>query len=315
MSVRSASGRRAPPRRGGRLRTGNVLDGATDTSKLLLPLAQLRNGLLVLPPPRPRSRDVASFGTLPRRQLTKSLISPAPAKPATHPHPAASEEPPAAAAGQLRPAPTALAVMGTVDLHLPMPPASLPLEARAWADAQAEGRGCPQHRSRVLHVAREPAPARRVHRLISRTRKALAIDVGWGDADPTRVFSRVEILGRPSPVPAVPGVYAWYFAEIPGRADVSQCVRFDDLTLLYVGISPRKPPRTGETTSKMNLRTRIRQHYALNAEGSTLRLTLGRRGRRCYLFSPVDDRGEETPVGVARRPAQLRLAHVDGGRF
>jgi GIY-YIG catalytic domain len=133
--------------------------------------------------------------------------------------------------------------------------------------------------------------------------------------DPTRVFSRPEILGRPSPVPAVPGVYAWYFAEIPGRADVSQCVRFDDLTLLYVGISPRKPPRTGETTSKMNLRTRIRQHYALNAEGSTLRLTLGRRGRRCYLFSPVDDRGEETPVGVARRPAQLRLAHVDGGRF
>jgi hypothetical protein len=73
----------------------------------------------------------------------------------------------------------------------------------------------------------------------------------------------------------VPGVYAWYFAEIPGRADVSQCVRFDDITLLYVGISPRKPPRTGETTSKMNLRTRIRQHYALNAEGSTLRLTLG----------------------------------------
>jgi GIY-YIG catalytic domain len=93
--------------------------------------------------------------------------------------------------------------------------------------------------------------------------------------DPTRVFSRAEILGRPSPVPAVPGVYAWYFAEIPGRADVSQCVRFDDITLLYVGISPRKPPRTGETTSKMNLRTRIRQHYALNAEGSTLRLTLG----------------------------------------
>jgi hypothetical protein len=70
-------------------------------------------------------------------------------------------------------------------------------------------------------------------------------------------------------VPDVPAVYAWYFAEIPGRADVSDCVSFGNLTLLYVGISPKKPPTEGESTSRQNLRTRTRYHYTGNAEGST----------------------------------------------
>jgi hypothetical protein len=91
----------------------------------------------------------------------------------------------------------------------------------------------------------------------------------------TRVFSREQVLTKPSPVPAVPGVYAWYFDEIPGRADVSNCVTVGDLTLLYVGISPKKPPIGGASTSRQNLRKRIRYHYTGNAEGSTLRLTLG----------------------------------------
>jgi hypothetical protein len=41
------------------------------------------------------------------------------------------------------------------------------------------------------------------------------------------------------------------------------------LTLLYVGISPSR------STSRQNLRKRIRYHYRGNAAGSTLRLTLG----------------------------------------
>jgi hypothetical protein len=92
---------------------------------------------------------------------------------------------------------------------------------------------------------------------------------------PARVFSRSDVLARPSPVPDVRGVYAWYFAEIPGQTDLSNTVKLGNLTLLYVGISPRKPPIGGESTSKQNLRKRIRYHYRGNAYGSTLRLTLG----------------------------------------
>jgi hypothetical protein len=56
--------------------------------------------------------------------------------------------------------------------------------------------------------------------------------------------------------------------------DTSHCVKFNGLTLLYAGISPKKPPIVGNP-SKQNLRKRIRYHYRGNAAGSTLRLTLG----------------------------------------
>jgi hypothetical protein len=45
--------------------------------------------------------------------------------------------------------------------------------------------------------------------------------------------------------------------------------------LLYVGISPKAPAANGRTPSRQNLRTRLRYHMRGNAEGSTLRLTLG----------------------------------------
>ncbi|GAB3987304.1 hypothetical protein GCM10029978_105550 [Actinoallomurus acanthiterrae] len=45
--------------------------------------------------------------------------------------------------------------------------------------------------------------------------------------------------------------------------------------LLYVGISPKAPPTNGRTPSRQTIRTRVRYHYRGNAEGSTLRLTLG----------------------------------------
>lgn len=46
-------------------------------------------------------------------------------------------------------------------------------------------------------------------------------------------------------------------------------------SLLYIGISPKAPPRNGRSPSRQNLRTRVRYHYRGNAAGSTLRLTLG----------------------------------------
>ena len=91
---------------------------------------------------------------------------------------------------------------------------------------------------------------------------------------PQKVWFRAEVLTSPSPIPASPGVYAWWFKEIPPGLTTDQCLTHQGLTLLYVGISPKRPAANGKL-SQQNLRTRMRYHYRGNAEGSTLRLTLG----------------------------------------
>ncbi|MGY1823282.1 GIY-YIG nuclease family protein [Geodermatophilus sp. SYSU D00079] len=92
---------------------------------------------------------------------------------------------------------------------------------------------------------------------------------------PERLWRRDEVLSRPSPIPAVPGVYGWWFNRLPSPMDVSACHQVDGFTLLYTGISPKEPPRNARPASKGQLRQRIVTHYACNAEGSTLRKTLG----------------------------------------
>jgi hypothetical protein len=92
---------------------------------------------------------------------------------------------------------------------------------------------------------------------------------------PTRLWSRDEVLARPSPVPSRPGVYGWFFSELPWPIDTAQCVTLDGCTLLYGGIAPKAPPANGRPASQQSLRQRIRYHYTGNAAGSTLRLTLG----------------------------------------
>jgi hypothetical protein len=91
---------------------------------------------------------------------------------------------------------------------------------------------------------------------------------------PSKVYTRAEVLPRDSPIPRSPGVYAWFFKEIPPNVPTENCIEHNGLHLLYVGISPKKPQRMGKP-SKQNLRLRIKNHYQGNAEGSTLRLTLG----------------------------------------
>jgi hypothetical protein len=90
-----------------------------------------------------------------------------------------------------------------------------------------------------------------------------------------RFWSRQAVLARPTPVPRAPGLYAWYFRELPWPLDTSDCVTVDGRTLLYVGIAPKRPPANGARASEQTLADRIRYHYSGNAEGSTLRLTLG----------------------------------------
>lgn len=92
---------------------------------------------------------------------------------------------------------------------------------------------------------------------------------------PTRVFTRAEVLKRPSPLPASAGVYAWYFTGAPPAVPTAGSHATEHGRLLYVGISPKAPSRDGLKQSRQNLRTRVRYHFRGNAAGSTLRLTLG----------------------------------------
>ena len=91
---------------------------------------------------------------------------------------------------------------------------------------------------------------------------------------PTKLWTRPEVLARPCPVPASAGVYAWFFDSCPQGVPTEGLVRSVGLALLYVGISP-KPPSTVGTQSRQTLRSRLRYHFRGNAEGSTLRLSLG----------------------------------------
>jgi hypothetical protein len=89
------------------------------------------------------------------------------------------------------------------------------------------------------------------------------------------LFTRAEVLASPCPVPREPGVYGWWFRQIPTRINTEGCLRRDGDCLLYTGISPRRPPANARPPSTQTLQHRIRYHFTGNAEGSTLRKTLG----------------------------------------
>ena len=90
-----------------------------------------------------------------------------------------------------------------------------------------------------------------------------------------RPYTRDEVCARPGPIPPAPGVYGWWFRALPADIDTSRCEHKDGLTLLYAGISPSRPPANGKRPSQQNIRMRIVYHFGGNAEGSTLRKTLG----------------------------------------
>jgi hypothetical protein len=67
----------------------------------------------------------------------------------------------------------------------------------------------------------------------------------------------------------------YYNANATVYGHTSGCHRAGQHALLYVGIAPKPPPMNGRAPSRSNLRQRLRTHYYGNAEGSTLRRTLG----------------------------------------
>ncbi len=119
---------------------------------------------------------------------------------------------------------------------------------------------------------------------------------------PERIWRREEVIRRPCPIPATPGVYGWWFDRLPGPIDTSGCRTWQGLTLLYTGISPRRPPTNGRPPSKGQLRQRITTHYSGNAEGSTLRKTLG-----CLL-------ADELGLQLRRVGSGRRRTFVEGER-
>ena len=92
-----------------------------------------------------------------------------------------------------------------------------------------------------------------------------------GLISPPKLYSRIEILSKPSPIPNIHGVYGWFFKEIPLLVPSDGCVKHKGLALLYVGISSDKKCKPN---SKQDLKKRIIYHYRGNAEGSTLRQSL-----------------------------------------
>jgi hypothetical protein len=85
---------------------------------------------------------------------------------------------------------------------------------------------------------------------------------------PDRLWTPDEAL-QAERAPNAPGLYAWFFREVPAAVPVGGCVHQDGNTLLYVGIAPS---RAG---SRSTLRKRLRGHLRGNASGSTLRLSVG----------------------------------------
>lgn len=63
-----------------------------------------------------------------------------------------------------------------------------------------------------------------------------SMDLDWL-LTPEKVWPKSEIFARPCPLPAKVGIYGWYFKKIPPFVPIEDCIQFQGLTLLYVGIS------------------------------------------------------------------------------
>jgi len=115
-----------------------------------------------------------------------------------------------------------------------------------------------------------------------------------------RLYSRSEVLSKESPVPRKPGIYAWYFRSIPPGVPTDGCRIVHGCTLLYVGISPKAPPKNAGEPSGQTLWHRLRYHVQGNAEGSTPRLSLG-----CLL-------SRELAIKLRRVGSGKRLTFAEG---
>lgn len=87
-----------------------------------------------------------------------------------------------------------------------------------------------------------------------------------------QLYNRQQIQSKSILVPKEKGLYFWWFKNLPSLIPLEDCFDYEGYYLLYAGISP---DHLNKPNSKANLNSRIRTHLFGNAEGSTLRRTLG----------------------------------------
>jgi hypothetical protein len=93
---------------------------------------------------------------------------------------------------------------------------------------------------------------------------------------PAHLFGGHAVLGSPTPVPARGGAFGCYIDAAPYLdVPLDRCSKVGSRSLVYVGISPQRPPANGRPPSRETLRTRVRYQYTGDAEGATFRLSLG----------------------------------------
>ena len=69
---------------------------------------------------------------------------------------------------------------------------------------------------------------------------------------PVRPATRSEVLAAPSAVSPAPGVYGWYFRDLPPQVPLREGQRVDEWSLAYVALAPKSPPHNGAHPSKQN---------------------------------------------------------------
>lgn len=134
----------------------------------------------------------------------------------------------------------------------------------------------------------------------SRSRKLNGAMMTDWISKPAKLWRVDELFQRPDEPPAKPGLYAWYFDELPQNVTKNSGLIVDGIHLGYIGIAPARKPSPGRRGS--NLRKRLRMHCAGNASGSTLRLTLG-----CLL-------ARELGIELQRVGSSARLTFGEGER-
>lgn len=83
---------------------------------------------------------------------------------------------------------------------------------------------------------------------------------------------RADIVSGRVLLPQAPGVFGWCFAKPPPGVPFADCLFHEGCPILYVGISPDSKSKP---SSRQGIKSRVRHHLCGNAEGSTLRCTLG----------------------------------------
>jgi len=106
------------------------------------------------------------------------------------------------------------------------------------------------------------------------------VDANFQELIKPRTYNSCKVSEVKEKVPEQNGVYAWYFRmrnvleNIPTEGCMRSQWEGDDYALLYIGIAPKRAQVNGKRNSTLNERIK-NQHTNGNAEGSTLRFSLG----------------------------------------